>query len=396
MKHILIITGGTLPVPAVKGGAVETLVDSLITVNQQEQQLLLDVVSVHPGKGELLAGANYHFVKYPIYVRLWDQIVYFYNEYLKKDWRSMFLGDCKKISWYANHITNRLDLNTYDRIVVENNVSLLGPLKKVLGEDFGKKCIFHMHSVLVDNLDMLPALSDCRCIFAVSECVKNEVRKIPPLQDTAIRVLRNGVATTSFSAEERHRNRLEICQKHRIDPQKNIFLYSGRISSEKGVLELVQAFSQARMTDSVLLVCGGVFSGLKRKSLYAQQVWKESKDADVIFTGYIPCPDMPMYYSASDVLVVPSVVPDAAPLTVLEGMHYGLFLVYARIGGIPEYISDYKRKLDVQPGEGFSVRLCQALQDCKAQLDLQSDASIPYTQDFYYREFLNALEAMEG
>ena len=44
-RKILIITGG-LPVPAVKGGAIQTLVENLIEINEHEHELDLYVTSV--------------------------------------------------------------------------------------------------------------------------------------------------------------------------------------------------------------------------------------------------------------------------------------------------------------------------------------------------------------
>ena len=43
--RVLVLTYGKLPIPAVKGGAIETLLDSLIEENEQQQQVELIVLS---------------------------------------------------------------------------------------------------------------------------------------------------------------------------------------------------------------------------------------------------------------------------------------------------------------------------------------------------------------
>ena len=45
--RILIISPGRLPVPAVRGGAVETLIESLLRYNEIEKKSTIDVVSLY-------------------------------------------------------------------------------------------------------------------------------------------------------------------------------------------------------------------------------------------------------------------------------------------------------------------------------------------------------------
>lgn len=41
MKRIIIVNNGTLPLPAVKGGAVETLIDLLVNENEKKDVFIL-------------------------------------------------------------------------------------------------------------------------------------------------------------------------------------------------------------------------------------------------------------------------------------------------------------------------------------------------------------------
>ena len=45
MKKVLIVSPGGLPIPAVKGGAVETLIEYLINENELESNFIFTVVS---------------------------------------------------------------------------------------------------------------------------------------------------------------------------------------------------------------------------------------------------------------------------------------------------------------------------------------------------------------
>ena len=45
MKKIIVVNNGTLPLPAVRGGAVETLIELLIKENEKRKKFLFEVPS---------------------------------------------------------------------------------------------------------------------------------------------------------------------------------------------------------------------------------------------------------------------------------------------------------------------------------------------------------------
>ena len=47
---ILIITPGYLAVPAINGGSVENLIDTIISENENERKLQIDVIAVNDGQ----------------------------------------------------------------------------------------------------------------------------------------------------------------------------------------------------------------------------------------------------------------------------------------------------------------------------------------------------------
>ena len=55
MKRVCIISPGILPVPAIRGGAIETLIMSLVKRNEIEQRMNLTVVSIDDGEAREVA-----------------------------------------------------------------------------------------------------------------------------------------------------------------------------------------------------------------------------------------------------------------------------------------------------------------------------------------------------
>ena len=60
----------------------------------------------------------------------------------------------------------------------------------------------------------------------------------------------------------------------------------------------------------------------------------------VVFTGYVDYSIISQYYSIADVMVMPSIWDDPAPITILEAMACGKALITTDSGGIPEYVGN--------------------------------------------------------
>jgi glycosyltransferase involved in cell wall biosynthesis len=108
------------------------------------------------------------------------------------------------------------------------------------------------------------------------------------------------------------------------------FGYLGQIIPTKSVRELVEAFRSVRLDDAELWVAG------KCDSTYAQSLEHDSKsDGRVRWLGFV---DPEEFFRQIDVLVVPSQWHDTAPLVVLEAFGYGVPVLGAMRGGIPELV----------------------------------------------------------
>ena len=68
----------------------------------------------------------------------------------------------------------------------------------------------------------------------------------------------------------------------------------------------------------------------------------------VIFTDAVPRSDLPKFYAACDVFVLPSVY-EAMPMVLVEAMSAGKPLIGSKVGGIPEIIKEGKNGLLFEP-----------------------------------------------
>lgn len=106
------------------------------------------------------------------------------------------------------------------------------------------------------------------------------------------------------------------------------FGFLGRITHEKGVELLIEAF--AAMRQPAQLVIGGRIDEATRTRLQAM-----AGDRAITFLGFVMPAD---FFRRIDVLVVPSIWDDPLPTVILEGQTAGKPAIGSTRGGIPEAI----------------------------------------------------------
>ena len=131
----------------------------------------------------------------------------------------------------------------------------------------------------------------------------------------------------------------KIRNKYNLGMEDVVFLFCGRFNEEKGIRELLKAF-EMMTKNAKLLIVGGYYYGSGMISPFEQEMYKlvEEKLKDKVqFTGQVEYNMMPEIYAIADVVVIPSMWDDPAPLTVIESLSSGKALITTDSGGIPEY-----------------------------------------------------------
>jgi glycosyltransferase involved in cell wall biosynthesis len=116
-----------------------------------------------------------------------------------------------------------------------------------------------------------------------------------------------------------------------------IFGFLGRLTKEKGVATLVDAFTNASLPSTARLVIGG--DGPLRDAISAASL------PGVELLGWLDDAEREKFYDRIHCLVVPSQWKDPAPLVVNEARARNIPVIGARIGGIPELVAPSSRPL---------------------------------------------------
>ena len=126
------------------------------------------------------------------------------------------------------------------------------------------------------------------------------------------------------------------------------FVFSGRLSEEKGVGVLIEAWKSLR--DHQLLVLG---DGPLRPSLEAEA---ERYQLPIRFAGHLPRDQAMNVMAAARGVIVPSVWFEGMPMVVLEAWAAGVPVLASRIGGLEEMLAENSLGFGFLPGDPQSLR----------------------------------------
>ncbi len=391
--RIAILTSGILPVPAVQGGAVENLTDFYLEYNDKHQLHDITVYSVwhpevehHPA---LQSKVNhYYFIKVnTLYAKL------------KKALFKWTHDDCYyhyTIEYFLHEAIKDVRKQQYDIILLENRPGYALKLRNVTNAQL----VYHLHneklSLQVPQYQSIYNVATH--IITVSNYIKGIVQTINP-NDTKTRTVYNGIDLSAFTTSTPAKPRADLG----LIDDDFVLLFSGRITKEKGITELIEAMNLLKDYPRIkLLVIGSSFYGnADNKNAFARKLKQKAENIKnrIIFTGFIPYRNMPQYLKLADVAVIPSVWDDPFPTTVLEAQATGLPIISTRRGGIPEEVT-LATAILLDTDQHFTNHLSEAILELykhpekrKAMAEASLKRSKLFDKETYAKNFFAALES---
>jgi len=181
-------------------------------------------------------------------------------------------------------------------------------------------------------------------IIAPSDELAEAVRSLGILEQK-ITFVPNGVDTEKFSPEVPAES---IRRQYALAPDTRIVLCPRRLEPKNGVKYLIEAIPAVlqRCPDTGFFIVGGSYPD--QLALLQKRAHELGVLDHVTFTGSVPNADMPQWYAAADVVVLPS-LKEATSIAGLEAMACGKPLVGTNVGGIPYLIDDGETGLLVEP-----------------------------------------------
>lgn len=394
--RIAILTSGILPIPAIKGGAVENLTDFYLEYNHVHKLHDITVFSTsfpgterHPS---LQSDVNHYE-----YIEV--------NSLKAKVMKRLYKWTHRKgyyyytIEYFIDQVIPKLQNGRYDIILIENRPGYILKLKGATNA----KIIYHLHNAKLDTtVPQYQQIYDAASlIIFVSKFVAQGIKTINS-QDNKSVVIFNGINLSLFRP-----NLHSTISRSAFHFKDNDFViaYNGKINPEKGIMELVKAMKLIKDHPQIkLLVMGSTFYGNNTYNdhPYAHKLLNEARPVRnrIFFTSFIPYQDMPSYLSLCDISIVPSVWDEPFGLSIVEAMAMGLPIITTRRGGIPEVVTKENAIL-LETDEHFVENLATSILDlynnpekCKQMSAASLERSKLFDKETYAKNFFAALESI--
>lgn len=238
---IAILTSGVMPVPAVKGGAVEYLIDLYLAYNEQHQLHDITIYSVsdkatkhHPALSS--AVNHYRYINpFTLWAKIIKKLQFKHNNYYNPS-----------IEYYLHQALQDIRHQRYDIIIVENRPGYILKLKPLTDA----RCVLHLHNDFLNanSKEAAAIVEGYDKIICVSDYITQQIPKGSDKSETVY----NAIDVQHFlDAKPLERETMGLSK------EDFVIVYSGRLNKDKGILPLVEAIGTLKDIPNLKLLVVG-------------------------------------------------------------------------------------------------------------------------------------------
>ena len=388
-KKIAVIVPELLPVPPVKGGAVEHWVHEVVG---RMNSANYDITVISRPSGISREG-NIQYLGIP-----WTRAENFFHRLKERvTWRNpiRYVAKIQNVLSYGIRLAKKV--KHFDLLYIHNEPNLLFCLRPRSGQ----RVILHMHNEHLCTKLFRPfyrrALKKVDRVICVSDYIRRSALRIYPEYEGKFCVVFNATDPSEF------RPFGDIAKEHlldtiQMDSEHQYILYVGRLNPVKGVHVLIEAFKKVitKFPSARLIITGSSFFEGAAKTEYEQElvVLSQSINHAIVFTGFLAHDKLKYLYSAVDVVSVPSVWQDPCPLVVLEAMASGACVVGSEVGGVPEILENDVNGILVPPGNAdhLAESICHVLESSSLREVLGAKAREKIQASYKWERLVQEIE----
>lgn len=203
-----------------------------------------------------------------------------------------------------------------------------------------------------------PSLRRAERVITISEDARRDVIElcgVAPERVTAILLAADARFAPAGAAD------VEAFRRRQGLPERFV-LYQGTLQPRKNVETLVRAYALLRSqgNDDHILVLAGP-RGWQHEPIF-DLIRQLGLEGAVMFPGFVPDDDLPLWYSSATVFAFPSRY-EGFGLPLLEAMACGTPVVSSNASSLPEVVGDAGLLVDPSDAEGLSGSLRRLLED---------------------------------
>ncbi|WP_209125530.1 glycosyltransferase family 4 protein [Alkalihalobacillus sp. BA299] len=370
MKVALVCTEN-LPSPAIKGGAIQVLIDGIVPILSEKHDISIFSVADHSLPNREIVN-NIEYIRVP------------YKNYMRE-------------------IAKLLSQSRFDIIQVYNRPKAILHFKEVAPNS---KLILSLHNDVLREEKVAyelgkKVIETCDHIFAISQYIKQELMNRFPEAGDKTTVVYSGVNLNDYSpiwSSHIQPIRQHYREKYGVE-NKKVILFAGRLCKSKGPHILIQAMRSLikKHPDAVLVIAGGKWfsdNTINHYVYYLYQLAKPLKEK-VIFTKFIPAQEIPKFFLIADIFVCSSQWEEPLARVHYEAMAAGLPIITTNRGGNTEVITHLKNGYvidDYNVPKQFADAIDYYLCNPNVALQFAKNGRLLVEENFQYKHTVKRLE----
>jgi glycosyltransferase involved in cell wall biosynthesis len=206
-----------------------------------------------------------------------------------------------------------------------------------------------------------------RRVIAISASTKRDIVGLLGVAEGKVDVIPCGV-DEDFHPLDRHDQLRELRRKRRLPPR--MLLFVGTIEPRKNLTTLVKSYALLRewIQPPPLVIAGA--KGWQHEEVFTLAEELGLLD-EVLFPGFIPRDELPLWYNAADLFVYPSLY-EGFGLPPLEAMACGTPVVTSNTSSLPEVVGDAGLLVEPTDPEEIAQAIQRLLTDSTLRDELES------------------------
>lgn len=407
MEDITLIMGSVFPVPAVKGGAVENLIENIAKAHEKEKKVNLNIICAYDFNAEKIAkekfkNTNFNYIKVGKINKFIDKCISFVATKIFHKKNVMAYSYIFQRLGYYRKTSNLLHKKDFGKIILENSTGLYLALKwKKNYLKYAGRYYYHCHNKVNMDFGCIDIIEKTNKFISVSDYMGKDLQNFSDrIKNKKFLTLKNIIDYEKFEKNITETEKNILKNKYHIDSNEKVIIFVGRLTEEKGIKQLLMAINDVTYKNFKLLIVGSYFFNTKVKSDFEKELDElvNKNKERIIFTGYINYNQIYQLYKISDFAVLPSMWDEPAGLTIQEAEACGLPAITTNSGGIPEYVingSSIIIKKDENIVENLKTEIENLLNDEK-KLKEMSNKSLEIIDDLdickYYNNLIKIVE----
>jgi spore coat protein SA len=328
--RILMICTEKLPVPPVRGGAIQTYIAGVAPILSQHHHITILGITDPDLPTEQKIG-NVNYVRVP----------------------------GKLLETYMEGVVAYLSQNSFDLIHIFNRPRLVTPVRKVAPHS---RIVLSMHNDMFIPEKIHPteaemALEQVDHIVTVSDYVGRTIANLYPQASDKLRTIYSGVDLKRYipdTPDTARKEREALRREYNLD-SKQVILFVGRLSPKKGADILVRAMNELaeKHKDVALVLVGSKWYSDEEITDYVAYVraLAARSSIPIVTTGFVPADQVHKWFWAGDIFVCPSQWEEPLARVHYEAMAAELPIVTTARGGNPEIIPSSENGLIITQPE---------------------------------------------